>query len=90
MKITLSTILILLYQWATIYAGDLSRSITIMNSSGRRVDIHWVHPDTGEMVLQSDPDVLGKFYNCCIRCVGIIVPHNHYHLSLTLYYPTNK
>ena len=62
MKTTLSTILILLHQWAIIYAGDLSRSITIMNSSGRRVDIHWVHPDTGEMVLQSDPDVLGKYH----------------------------
>ena len=34
------------------------RSITIMNESGRRVDIHWVHPDTGEMVLQSNPDIL--------------------------------
>jgi len=61
MKTTLSTILILLHQLAIIHASDLSRSITIMNSSGRRVDIHWVHPDTGEMVLQSDPDVLGKF-----------------------------
>ena len=39
-------------------AVDTARSITIMNESGRRVDIHWVHPDTGEMVLQSDPDVL--------------------------------
>ena len=34
------------------------RSITIMNDSGRRADIHWVNPDTGEMVLQSNPDVL--------------------------------
>jgi len=74
MKTILSTILILLHQWV-IYAGDLSRSITIMNSSGRRVDIHWVHPDTGEMVLQSDPDVLGTFCYiyyihrgcCCMR-----------------------
>lgn len=37
---------------------DSARSITIMNESGRRVVIHWVHPDTGEMVLQSEPDVL--------------------------------
>ena len=76
MKTILLTILILLHQLAIIYAGDLSRSITIMNSSGRRVDIHWVHPDTGEMVLQSDPDVLGKFIRFNVlksmRCVGII------------------
>jgi len=41
-----------------IVAVDTARSIQIMNESGRRVDIHWIHPDTGEMVLQSDPDVL--------------------------------
>eukprot|EP00970_Alexandrium_tamarense_P013537 scaffold3489_cov255-Alexandrium_tamarense.AAC.1 len=29
-----------------------------MNESGRRVDIHWIHPQTGEMVLQSKPDIL--------------------------------
>ena len=66
MKMILFNILILLYQWVIIYAVDTSRSITVMNSSGRRVDIHWLHPDTGEMVLQSDPDVLGKFYQ--IKC----------------------
>lgn len=72
MKTILSTILVLLHQWV-IYASDLSRSITIMNSSGKRVDIHWVHPDTGEMVLQSDPDILGKFIYMYIKllCVGI-------------------
>jgi len=39
-------------------AVDSSRSIQIMNESGRRVVVHWINPDTGEMVLQSDPDVL--------------------------------
>ncbi|KAL9188102.1 hypothetical protein ACHAXT_006480 [Thalassiosira profunda] len=38
--------------------GDTDRSIQIMNESGRRVDVHWIHPDTGEMVLQSTPDIL--------------------------------
>ena len=37
---------------------QIARSITMMNEGGRRVDIHWVHPDTGEMVLQSNPDLL--------------------------------
>jgi len=44
---------------AVVYAGSTSeRSIQIMNQSGRRVDIHWINPDTGEMVLQSTPDLL--------------------------------
>ena len=38
--------------------GDTARNIQIMNESGRRVEVHWVHPDTGEMVLQSTPDIL--------------------------------
>jgi hypothetical protein len=29
-----------------------------MNESGRRVEVHWIHPETGEMVLQSTPDIL--------------------------------
>lgn len=37
---------------------DTERQITIMNESGRRIVIHWMHPDTDELVLQSDPDVL--------------------------------
>lgn len=36
----------------------VERAIKIMNESGRRVEIHWIHPDTGELVLQSTPDVL--------------------------------
>ena len=40
------------------HANDLARSIQIMNEGGRRVDVHWVHPDTGEMVLQTTPDIL--------------------------------
>ena len=39
-------------------AADQSRSIQIMNESTRRVEVHWIHPDTGEMVLQSTPDIL--------------------------------
>mmetsp|Transcript_19136 Transcript_19136/g.34508 ORF Transcript_19136/g.34508 Transcript_19136/m.34508 type:complete len:463 (+) Transcript_19136:190-1578(+) len=39
-------------------AVDTARSIQIMNESGRRTEVHWVHPQTGEMVLQSTPDIL--------------------------------
>ena len=35
-----------------------ARSIQILNESGRRVDISWIHPQTEELVLQSTPDVL--------------------------------
>jgi len=42
-----------------VHAGaPTERSIQIMNQSGRRVDIHWINPDPGEMVLQSSPDLL--------------------------------
>ena len=37
---------------------DESRSITIVNESGRRVEINWINPEDGELELQSDPDVL--------------------------------
>jgi hypothetical protein len=35
-----------------------ARNIQILNESGRRVDIHWIHPQTDELVLQSTPDIL--------------------------------
>ncbi|KAL3816610.1 hypothetical protein ACHAXA_000734 [Cyclostephanos tholiformis] len=35
-----------------------SRGINIMNESGRRVEIYWINPDNGSMVLQSTPDIL--------------------------------
>jgi len=50
--------LLLLLFTATITANDTSRSIQIMNECSRRVEVHWIHPDTGEMVLQSTPDIL--------------------------------
>eukprot|EP00804_Cyclotella_cryptica_P029451 CCRYP_011270-RA/>CCRYP_011270-RA protein AED:0.18 eAED:0.18 QI:2826/1/1/1/0.75/0.4/5/1530/114 len=37
---------------------SIERSIAIMNQSGRRVDVHWVPPYKGEMILQSKPDIL--------------------------------
>mmetsp|Transcript_13032 Transcript_13032/g.24895 ORF Transcript_13032/g.24895 Transcript_13032/m.24895 type:complete len:466 (-) Transcript_13032:352-1749(-) len=49
-------LLLTLLQLAT--ATDSARSIQIMNESGRRTEVHWVHPETGEMVLQSTPDIL--------------------------------
>jgi hypothetical protein len=43
---------------ATTPSNPMARSINIMNESGRRVEIHWINPDDGSMVLQSTPDVL--------------------------------
>ena len=34
------------------------RSLFIINESDRRVEVHWIHPETSEMVLTSTPDVL--------------------------------
>lgn len=39
-------------------SNPMARSINIMNESGRRVEVHWINPDDGSMVLQSTPDVL--------------------------------
>ena len=41
---------------------DTMRPITILNASGGRVSVHWIDPDTGEKVLQSDPDLLNGAY----------------------------
>lgn len=36
-------------------AGPDKRSINLINQSGSKVEVHWIHPDTGERVLQSNP-----------------------------------
>ena len=51
-------LLLLLFTATITAANDTSRSIQIMNECSRRVEVHWIHPDTGEMVLQSTPDIL--------------------------------
>eukprot|EP00584_Thalassiosira_punctigera_P007889 CAMPEP_0172535056 /NCGR_PEP_ID=MMETSP1067-20121228/7220_1 /TAXON_ID=265564 ORGANISM="Thalassiosira punctigera, Strain Tpunct2005C2" /NCGR_SAMPLE_ID=MMETSP1067 /ASSEMBLY_ACC=CAM_ASM_000444 /LENGTH=477 /DNA_ID=CAMNT_0013319949 /DNA_START=14 /DNA_END=1447 /DNA_ORIENTATION=+ len=51
-------LLLLLFTWHPVHAVDSARSIQIMNESSRRVEVHWIHPDTGELVLQSTPDIL--------------------------------
>lgn len=38
-----------------IHANQIPRGINIVNDSGARVEVHWVHPGTGERVLQSSP-----------------------------------
>lgn len=52
-----AAVLILLLQGVMAYS-DNDRTITIMNESSRRIEVHWIDPQTGEMVLQSDPDIL--------------------------------
>ena len=53
----LSAAILLLFQGVIAYSNE-SRSIIIMNESSRRIEIHWVDPVTGDMVLQSEPDIL--------------------------------
>jgi hypothetical protein len=36
---------------------DAKRAIQILNESGRRVDVFWVNPDSGELVKQTEPFV---------------------------------
>ena len=47
---------VVLSQLCTIgQAGQTGRSIGIQNDSLGRVEIHWIHPETNEKVLQSNP-----------------------------------
>ena len=39
------------------HASSNARSINILNQSGKRVEIYWIHADTGELMLQSTPFV---------------------------------
>lgn len=39
-------------------ATKVERSLTIQNDSGHRVALNWIHPDTKETSLISDPDIL--------------------------------
>lgn len=43
--------------WSGVSGRSDSRHISILNHSGRRVQILWIHPDTKEGVLMSDPHV---------------------------------
>ena len=55
--LTTTITLLLLFLRASTESPD-ARSIQILNESGRRVDVSWIHPQTEELVLQSTPDVL--------------------------------
>lgn len=50
------TLLLLITQVLSkgLYDGP-ERDIKFVNQSGKRIEVHWVHPDTNEMVLQSSP-----------------------------------
>ena len=38
--------------------GNTSRHINIQNESGGRVEIYWIHPNTREASLMSNPNVM--------------------------------
>mmetsp|Transcript_15709 Transcript_15709/g.15110 ORF Transcript_15709/g.15110 Transcript_15709/m.15110 type:complete len:461 (-) Transcript_15709:73-1455(-) len=38
--------------------GNIARNINILNESGKRLEIFWIHPDTGELVLQTTPYIM--------------------------------
>lgn len=54
----LLSILLLLPGFSSVLADDPARSLQIHNESGRRVEVHWVHPESGELFLQSAPDIV--------------------------------
>ena len=61
-----AVLLLLLLQLTTrvVRADDESRSISIVNESGHRVQVHWIDPDDGELVPQIEPDLLnGASFN---------------------------
>lgn len=47
-----------------VLSQGVERPIQFVNESGKRIEIHWIHPDTGQMVLQSSPFVFnGATFN---------------------------
>lgn len=40
-----------------VFAQEIDRKINVVNESGHRVEIYWVHPNTGELMRQSDPHI---------------------------------
>jgi hypothetical protein len=51
--------------------ANLPRNIEIHNESGGKIEIYWIHPDTGEGVLQSNPFV----YNGATFALNSFVSH---------------
>ena len=51
-------LIILSFLVGTANARDTRRKIAIANDSGSKISISWVHADTGERVLMSNPDVM--------------------------------
>uniref|UniRef100_A0A7S3L8G7 Fe2OG dioxygenase domain-containing protein n=1 Tax=Amphora coffeiformis TaxID=265554 RepID=A0A7S3L8G7_9STRA len=49
-----------LFCWLAVSASarDTKRKIEVMNRSASKISISWVHPETGERVLMSQPDVM--------------------------------
>lgn len=37
---------------------NTKRKISILNNSGRTIEVHWIHPDTGETVLMTSPSLV--------------------------------
>jgi len=52
-------------------AGQDKRSINLLNQSGSKVEVHWIHPDTNERVLQSAPFI----YNGATFTLNSFVSH---------------
>jgi hypothetical protein len=65
MNLRYGLVAVLLLLLGAIDAKDpKSRSIRIQNESGHKLEVYWVHPQTKEKSLQSDPHVLnGATFN---------------------------
>uniref|UniRef100_A0A7S0KAA4 Fe2OG dioxygenase domain-containing protein n=1 Tax=Leptocylindrus aporus TaxID=1398097 RepID=A0A7S0KAA4_9STRA len=48
-------ILLALASFIVVGASDTGRSIQFVNRSGHRVEVHWINPDNGQLILQSNP-----------------------------------
>lgn len=54
---SLSLIAILSLLTTAVRSKQLDRPIKIKNDSGSLIEVHWVHPETGELYLMSSPNV---------------------------------
>lgn len=53
------------------YSGTPDRHINIINDSGVKIQIHWINPETDELMLQSDPFI----YNGATFTLNSFVGH---------------
>mmetsp|Transcript_24881 Transcript_24881/g.58769 ORF Transcript_24881/g.58769 Transcript_24881/m.58769 type:complete len:469 (-) Transcript_24881:284-1690(-) len=54
----LITLFVLLFLTTKTMAKNIDRAVKIINNSGSRVELYWIHPETREVALMTEPHIL--------------------------------